>query len=211
MRKRTAEWSDSLVKQQRWITERTNVKEARALQDNLSDFLPHTTTLEQRKAWLCDSSADYRVGSFTAERGASRTFSHPFEDDGNGNATRGIVVVITLSSSMLGGHTLFFISAKMSHRENVENNSNNILRIYIPYRGITQSLPWDPLPSPPTEWGLNMLTPKMRLSSSDREFYEPRLTVGRGNLLACVQWDILFYTTEHNKKSTTLRLKTGTI
>lgn len=56
-----------------------------------------------------------------------------------------------------------------------------------------------------------MLTPKMRLSSSDREFYEPRLTVGRRNLLACVQWDILFYTTERNEKSTTLRLKTGTI
>lgn len=31
----------------------------------------------------------------------SQAFSHPFEDDGNGNATRGIVVVITLSSSML--------------------------------------------------------------------------------------------------------------
>lgn len=95
-----------------------------------------------------------------------------------------------MKSSTLGGHTLFFISGEQL----------NILHLYISYRR-TLDLYSDTL-------HLRVRTkhadPETCLDSAS--FKKPRLTVGGWSLLACVQWGILFYTTEDNEKSADLRL-----
>lgn len=109
MHEGTAEWSNSPVKPQRWITARTNVKEVRTLRDYQPDFLPQAAD-----AWTAKDLNVWRLGRLARLTGmrtqweaSSPFYLPPWED------------------------TLYFsLAQKLSHKTTLDD----ILRLYISYR-----------------------------------------------------------------------------